>query len=164
MNNYCSFDRNGYFHKHNITSIDTAKRIKNNTFLILFWLLGATNMYDSIEKNFALLGIDDDSFDRLFRKIAYRKEYRYIMKMSDSVTRKVIRILEVPEYEIDTYGHIQNAKLCFFEVNDYPNNRQEYIQIINSLQRKDTVITISRDHLPEEMYLLDTDDKEIKVL
>ena len=164
MNNYCSFDRNGYFHKHNITSIDTAKRIKNNTFIILFWLLGATNMYDSIEKNYAILGIVDNSFDRLFRKIAYRKEYRYIIKTSDGITRKAIRILEVPEYEINTYGHIQNAELFFYEVNNFPSNRYEYDQFISSLQSTDTTITVRRDHMPKEMYLLDHSGREIKLL
>lgn len=158
MQNYYSFDRNGYFHKHNITDYNIVRRIRNNTLLILYWLLGATILTGDDEVDYNGLGIADTSFDRLFKKIVYRHNFRYILKMKDKPECKVIRLFTGKGYSFDTTGFLQGAQLQFHEVDEYPENYLAYKIYVQELSNSAPVIVIDRDHLPEAVYVVNDDD------
>lgn len=158
MQNYYSFDRNGYFHKHNITDYYIVRRIRNNTLLILYWLLGATILTGDDEVDYNGLGIADTSFDRLFKKIVYKHNFRYILKMKDKPECKVIRLFTGKSYSFDTTGFLQGAQLQFYEVGEYPENYLAYKIYVQELLKSAPVIVIDRDHLPEAVYVVNDDD------
>lgn len=164
MQNYFAFDRNGYFHKHNITDFDVVKRVRNNTLILLYWLLGATVLTGDNDSDYEGLGIADTSYDRLFRKIAYRRNFRYILHMKGHSERKVIRLFNGSDYSFDTNGYIQGAQLQFYEVDEYPENYIEYRAIVQTISEKTPVITINRDNLPERIYVMNSENKVEEVM
>lgn len=163
MQNYFSFDRNGYFHKHNITDFDVVKRIRNNTLMILYWLLGATVLSENCELDFEGLGIVDTSFDRLFKKIAYRNNLCFSVKMKDESERKVIRLFTGKEYSFDSNGYLQGAQLRFYEVDKYPENFIAYRDYIRDIPKSTPILTIDREHLPERIYMISYEGKKEEI-
>lgn len=73
--------RNSYFHKDNIdsTQYDTVERIRNNTHICIYYLLGGFRLLDStVEKN-QQLGLLDYRFENLYREIR-QKRRRFLMQ------------------------------------------------------------------------------------
>lgn len=163
MKNYLNFDRNGYFHKHNINDFNVAKRIRNNTLLILYWLLGATLLTGDASGDLSLLGVVDDSFDRLYKKIAYQHCFRYLIKLNDGTEHKVVRILlKTVSSGFDENGYLKDAKLTFTEVEQYPDDYFEYYSFVDTLPESKELIVIDRTNIPLEIYMVDANgDKNI---
>lgn len=164
MKNYLNFDRNGFFHKHNINDFSIVKRIRNNTLIILYWILGATVLFEELESNLTGLGIVDTSFERLFKKIAYRYRICYLLKMKGGAERKVVRLFTKNEYTFDSSGYLQGARLQFCEVNEYPRNHREYRDYVENLPESSKVINIDNENLPEKIYFVNNEGRaeEIK--
>lgn len=162
MENYCNFDRNRYLHKHNIIEPEVVERIKNNTLLICYWLLGAIRMTGNLNTDKRTLGIIDFSFDKLFKKIAYRNRYKYLLDLSDGVVRKGIRNFSMPPYFFDQNGILQDAELIFLEFEEYPADFVRYRLYLNECSDFINKIVVNRKHIPKKIWWFKEDgSKEI---
>ena len=156
IKNYVSFDRNGYFHKHNINDYRIVERIRNNTKMLHYWILGTVRIPREPSVVNDLLGIKNDSFDELFRKIVHRGRGKYIVDFGDGIKRKTIRIPEECNYTFDSHGGVENAELRFLEVNVFPNNFMEYEEYINNMDSCNKIIVINEKAVPEEVRVVET--------
>lgn len=158
MINYCNFDRNGYLHKYNIEDQGIVERIRENTLLIHYWLLGATRMTKNPIVNAEILGVIDDSFDKLFRKIVHRHRYKYLIDFGDGVMHKVIKAqLEKPKYYFDKHGHLCDAELIFIYVLDYPDDYAKYYSYLEEHLSEAQKIVINEHNLPKKMWWIEED-------
>lgn len=158
MINYCNFDRNGYLHKYNIEDQGIVERIRENTLLIHYWLLGTIRMTKNPIVNAEILGVIDDSFDKLFRKIAYRHRYKYLIDLGDGVMHKVIKAqLEKPKYYFDKNGQLCDAELIFIYVLDYPDDYVKYYSYLEKHLSEAQKIVINEHNLPKKMWWIEED-------
>ena len=68
LRDYARSCRNEHFHKDNIYDFKTVERIRNNTILIFYYMLGGYRLTNSHEKDILELGIESHSFDRLYNR------------------------------------------------------------------------------------------------
>lgn len=162
MINYLNMSRNGYFHKHNIHDFKEVERIKSNTYFLLYWILGSIDLTNNLTNDLSLLETVDTSFERLFRKLYYKSEYRFIIKFKDHIEHKVIRIRESCNYHFDSQGRLTNAHLLFTEVNEF-NNNVVYSEFIENLSDKTPTYTINEQFMPSEIYYIESNGNRIKI-
>lgn len=157
MKNYCKFERNGYLHKHNINEQEVVERIRNNTLVISYWLLGGIRIIGNKKTDEMSLGILDFSFDKLFKKIVYRYRYKYIFDFGDGNMHKMIKKPQVSQYFFDEKGVLQNAELVFAEVEEYPNNFFEYKEFWDEHVALTDKVIVDRNHLPSNIWWINED-------
>ncbi len=77
--------RNSHFHKDNIDSTNyaTVERIRNNTHVCLYYLLGGFKLLDSENEKSKQLGILDYRFENLFQEIWQKRRRYFSAKFSD---------------------------------------------------------------------------------
>ena len=153
LDNFRAFDRNGYLHKDNICIKSIATRIRDNTKLILYWLLGATKLNSDQAVNTNHLGIIDDRFSRLYAKIAFRSEYRFII-IYGNLEKKAIRIPSSKQIVYDSNGSITGVSLFFMGVDSFPANHTEYYRMITE-RPDDKIIEVSSSNIPDAIYSID---------
>lgn len=156
--NFIDFDRNGFFHKDNIDDFEVVERIRNNTRLLIFWLIGSISPKMDDDDLLKVLGIYDTSFDKVFKKIAYRRQYRYRIG-DENGTFMALRIPRKVQYLFDANGHIVDGKLEFIVVDEYPINFPAYYEYISSVN-EDEIICYTKDNLPKSMVLVNYDGAE----
>ena len=152
MKNYCNFDRNGYLHKHNISNTEVVERIRNNTLVISYWILGGICTTRNKKTDEMALGVLDFSYDRLFKKIVYRHQYKYIFDFGDGNMHKMVKIPQISQYHFDEKGVLQNAKLTFVEVEEYPNNYFEFKEFLDEQIAIADKVIVDRSHLPSNIW------------
>lgn len=152
MKNYCNFDRNGYLHKHNISKSEVVERIRNNTLVISYWLLGGICMTGNKKTDETALGVLDFSFDRLFKKIAYKHRYKYIFDFGDGIMHKMVKAPQVSRYFFDEKGALQDAELIFIEVEEYPVNFLELRDFLRKKVSTTDKIIVDKSHLPLKIW------------
>lgn len=158
MKNYCDFDRNGYLHKHNINESEVVERIRNNTLVISYWLLGGIRMTGNKKTDETALGIIDFSFDRLFKKIVHRyRRYKYIFDFGDGNMHKMVKTPQISQYYFDEKGVLQNAELTFIEVEEYPNNYFEFKEFLDEQIVLAGKVIVDRSHLPSNIWWVNED-------
>ena len=109
-----------------------------------------------------LLLVGNNEFDRVFRKIAYRKQYRYRIT-EEGREFYAIRIPKRMEYSFDENGHIVDGKLMFVEVDEYPSDFIKYYEYIKKIG-SDSIIIYTKDNLPDSMVLINYDGDEETVI
>lgn len=152
MKNYCNFDRNGYLHKHNISNTEVVERIRNNTLVISYWILGAICTTRNKKTDEMDLGILDFSYDRLFKKIVYRHRYKYIFDFGDGNMHKMVKIPQIAQYHFDENGVLQNAELTFVEVEEYPSNYFKLKEFLDEQIVFADKVIVDRSHLPSYIW------------
>jgi len=158
LENFCSFDRNGYLHKDNINEYEIVKRIRENAFTIYYWLLGALPDIANISNR---LGIIDYSFDYIFKKIAFRSNYNYILVDKDGKEKKAIRGWDKPEYKFDKNGCLYDCELTLFVITEFPGTPNEYYHMIEEPKVVSDTIKITRENIPFELWLVNNGCKEL---
>lgn len=176
MNYYASNDRNGFFHKDNILDYKEVQRIRNNTFVILYWLLSLIRISDSEEEDKRILGTYNlNSFEILFKKLQYNYLYaKFILVYDDGIELKAIRVKSQKQYSFDKYGHLVNAELLFGLVEEFPyegdeingqnwNYEDDYEKLASSIPKSKITIINSIETMPKQLFYLDRDDKKVLI-
>ena len=160
--NFIDFDRNGFFHKDNIDDFQVVERIRNNTRLLVFWLLGSISPQKSNVDLLKILGVDDTAFDKVFKKIAYRRQYRYRIEDENGIF-KAIRVPKKVQCIFDDNGHIAEGNLEFVAVDEYPADYPAYYEYLSTIKPED-ILYYSKDNLPKNIILVNYDGTEEIVL
>lgn len=139
--------RNEYFHKDNIYSIIEVERIRDNTYLCLYYILGGCRFSDlSRESNVSTLGIIDDSFDRLYLTLEKISKREFLLSTKDEETYNVLLIKRnKPRYNED--GLIE-SELLFYIVDENLSLEEKRNLMRRNRYSKGRIIVINRDNMP----------------
>ena len=146
--NYNKGCRNEHLHKDIINNINTIEVIRNNTRLCLYYLLGGYRYNGaSKEHNYQLLGIKDDSFDRLYRALQKHKLiYEYYIQFNG---QDAFRALKLDDRQYPTYDNEGGiiASIRFRKVDDF--NIENYDTPIDN---PNNLIVLSCQNMPEKIW------------
>ncbi len=150
--NYSQEDRNEHFHKDNIYDFNDVTRIRNNTLILLYLLIGCCKMTGSIEEDYKLLGIKDDSYDRLYKKLkAISPSVRnFYLGFESRVEIKTVRLFSQERPSYDTSGNVQ-SEICFVKVDDF--HIEDYDVFLANVSKKDKVF-LSRNNVPQKVWFV----------
>lgn len=112
--NFAKNCRNDYFHKDNIYDYEAVVRIRNNTILLMYLLIGGYKMSGSIENDKSLLGIQDDRFACLYKK--YRNFHiAYINLLFVLVEKMKFRHIDIfiRKTKYDDSGSVISSRIKF---------------------------------------------------
>ena len=154
LDDYRETCRNSYFHKDNISAekYSVVERIRNNTHICLYYILGGFKMMDNSICIDVQLGIEDYSFELLYKNIREKRRRVFAIKYPDS-NEKVICYLNADEkVEYNEAGILANAKLNFITTNMTRESvyNDDLINLLeNESYVRNNVMTITRDNMPE---------------
>ncbi len=116
FNDYCNYCRNLHFHKDNIenTDYDLIKRIRNNTIVCIYYILGAFKLMDEATPIKEQLQIIDYSFEKFYQKISLYKYFR--IHSTDGYNGYVSFENKDSYFERDETGHLLNVELRFVKI------------------------------------------------
>lgn len=103
------------------------------------------------------MGVLDFSFDRLFKKIAYRHQYKYIFDFGDGIMHKMVKVPQISRYFFDEKGVLQDAELIFIEVEEYPVDFFEFRHFLDKQVSPTDKIIVDKSHLPLNIWWINKD-------
>ena len=143
--------RNNHFHKHNIYNWNQVKDIRSNTLILYIMLFGGCNLGkddEEIRKNFRIV---DDKLERIYfglRGIPLRITDFYIKFKGEEMSVKCSRITESSFPQFDRNGFLVDFGISFRCEED------------SAQYSKGDLITVTRDHIPEEIVYFCGDEPE----
>lgn len=153
LRDYARSCRNEHFHKDNIYDFKTVERIRNNTILVFYYLLGGYRLTNSHEKDILELGIESHSFDRLYNRFQEipRGNYRFILQFNGK-TINVVRLFdqELPQYNKN--GSL-NQSAIYFKLVDVFDETNFESACYNA--DKDRLIVIDNNNIPQKVWRYD---------
>ena len=160
--NFANECRNDHLHKDNIDEFDVVSRIRNNALLIFYLLLGGYKLTGDLEEDKAVLGIIDDSFDRLYKKIQLlpRGISKFVIHFSGKEPVKAYRHYEQDQTIYDKHGSVASSSIRFIEVDSF--NSEEYDNAMLG-GRKRTELIITEKNMPERISYINGRNEEISI-
>ncbi|MBQ6407986.1 MAG: hypothetical protein IJJ64_08110 [Butyrivibrio sp.] len=160
--NYTSECRNEHFHKDNIYDWEAVKKIRNNTLLLMYLLIGGYTISDdegSIKRD---IGAIDTSFDSLYRRLKEipRSVNRYYMEFPDGRREKVIRLYDQEKAEYSEGGFLDTAHIDFVRVEDF--HFDDYEAFLNSIKDEDRII-VNNKNVPSRMWFEKYGGEEVEI-
>lgn len=148
---YCKECRNDHFHKDNINFFESVKKIRNNTLLVFYFLLGGCKLSNSINSTYEILGIGGDDYTYLCNCLNNIKssEMKFQLVYGEQKI-KAIRLLN-QQLVYDSNGRLDDTVFNFIEVNDYKAGRHD---AINGNTEEYKKISITKDDIPNEIWLV----------
>lgn len=160
LNNYADEYRNDHFHKDNIDDYDTVKSIRNNTILIAYILLGGYKITTELNKNRHLLGVVDDRFNVLYRKIQSIPTgvAKFIIYKENNDPVKTYRsfVQDSPVY--DENGFLNMSTIKFIAVDRF--NAEEYDKAMQG-QYENKAIYVRYDNIPKRISYINGNGEEV---
>ena len=134
--NYASNCRNNYFHKDNIYDYSVVEKIRNNTILVVFLLLGSYRLSDDFELDSMRLGITDNSFDKLYKQLALlpRSVEKFIMEFKNGERLYAYRAFEQENPSYSSSGSLSDSRILFIQVENFDSNNR-YSELFGQQER-----------------------------
>ena len=117
LSTYCDECRNEHFHKDNISAIAEVETIRDNTFILLYYVLGGYNFSKNGQDEKQVLGVIDNSFERMYREVMRFGEGNYYLiqlNVGDPVLAALPMKQETPCY--DENGIMKNPAIRFVRI------------------------------------------------
>lgn len=115
LDDYRDSCRNSHFHKDNISYSEyaTVQRIRDNTYVLLHYLLGAFKLLDTRTTDLDQLDVLDYSFDRLYQSIWQKRRQVFWIKICSGY-KGIIGYLNQGDLAIfDEAGRLKQTALSF---------------------------------------------------
>lgn len=147
---YAEYDRNQHFHKDNIYDFNVVDRIRNNTIVLIYLIIGGCVLTRSKEHDFRIMGIIDDSYDRLYKKLKEipRSIRNFYLEFESGLEIKAIRKYLQIDPIYNNNGVIQ-SDIHFIKVDDF---QIEYDEQLKLDIPKGNKLNISRNNLPQKVW------------
>jgi len=144
--------RNEHFHKDNIFDFNVVKLIRNNTLFLIYLLIGGCVLTGSKEQDYKRLGIIDDSYDRLYKKLNEipLSTRNFYLEFGNGIEIKAVRLHFQNKPIYNDNGYIQ-SEICFAKVDDLNIENDEKILVNISAEN---VIKVSRANLPRKVWFV----------
>lgn len=156
--------RNEHFHKDNIYDHNKVERIRNNTILLFFLLLGSINNQNIINELCKLYADKYTVFDNLCSKLMElpRSQIFFYITFEDGVEMKAIRLIEQDEPSYDENGSLKDMNILFSRVESFDiPDEDTFKRILNSKERR---ITIDKDHIPHKISFAERNGKRFEII
>lgn len=157
LDDYRDSCRNAHFHKDNISFAEygTVMRIRNNTHVLLYYLLGGFKLLDTRSSAIEQLGVADYSFDRLFQNIWYRRRRTFWVKISGGYEGIICYLNRTSQFIFDEAGRLKHGDLHFVTFPGVSQNDAS-IRELNALRDcaeyvKANTMVITRDTAIEQI-------------
>lgn len=166
LDDYRDSCRNAHFHKDNISfeEYSTVERIRNNTHVLLYYLLGGFKLLDTRSSAIEQLGVADYSFDRLFQNIWHRRRRTFWVKISGGYEGLICYINHASQFIFDESGRLKQGDLHFVtfpgfsredavikEINALRDSA-EYVKANSLVITRDTAIEQIEPYLPRRKW------------
>lgn len=160
---YCKYCRNSHFHKDNIevTHYEMVSRVRNNTIICLYYILGSFKLLNSKKSVNEQLGIINYSFEEFYHSIRVARFLR--IKINDDYDGYVFFTDRNLYREYDEYGNIIDKELHFIKIDSLltinDNGWYEYDEKILNSSLNDhnylsqNTLTITNENLPEKIEI-----------
>ena len=150
--------RNDHFHKDNINNINEVNTIRNNTFLILYYVIGGYNFSRNGRNENKLLGIVDTSYNDMFHEIMQFGGGNYFLLYFEE-NKPIFVALPMPRDNprYDENGVMINPALRFVIVNRSINDDwhvDDWTDIQNEYSEEKTII-LKPDNMPCRIIYID---------
>lgn len=125
LDDYRNYCRNHHFHKDNIWSANycIVQRIRNNTFIVLYYLLGAFKLLDRTQSEQAQLGIESYSFNYLYQEIFHYRRHLLWAKTQEGYEGLIYYIGNDHSEQYDADCRLTGIELRFIKIPSYsPDN------------------------------------------
>ena len=157
---FASSCRNGYFHKENIDDFEMVSRIRNDAILIFYLLLGGYKLTGDHQKDMDKLGINDDSFDRMYKKIQElpRSVKKFILYFDGQKPLKAYRHFTQEATVYDNNGSVAASEIIFVAVDEF--SRDEYDCAMQGRYRENE-FALRRDNTPAKISYLNDRHEEV---
>jgi len=145
---YGSECRNDHFHKDNIEAFRDVESIRNNTLLLMYMLIGGCRLSGSIEDDNRLLGITDDAFDRLYKRMIEipRGVSKFCIKFAYKEEIIVRRMFNQDKPIYNDNGSVMSSSIKFITEEKYSTLEDETNVIPD--------VIIDRNNIPEKMWFI----------
>lgn len=163
MDNFTREARNGYFHKDNIDDLEVVSCIRNNAILIMCSLLGGYKLTGNYQSDLDELGIDDDSFDRLYKKIQElpRGMCEFVIYNKGQEPLKAYRCFKQEPPVYDAEGSVARSRIKFVAVDEFKSTEYERSMCGLYTERE---FYIQEDRIPEKISYINGRGEEIPIV
>lgn len=161
LRQYAKDCRNGHFHKDNINDLIEVERIRDNTLFAAYLLLGGYQGGDAETSLRERLGIDSGAieYDRLFNLMENMpigcRQFKF--EFSNDAIVYAARPLERPLVEYNDSGNIITP-LLFTRL----DGRSAAVPSL--ISPEDCDLSISKENMPEHVWFIRTDGRDISVM
>lgn len=120
LSDYGMYCRNHHFHKDNIwcSNYATVDRIRNNTILCLYYLLGAFRLLNTHSSDEEELMIVDDAFDRLYKTTRQQRRWILLGKTADGYHGLMCYLNNDISVAYDGSGYLSGTSMRFLKFPD----------------------------------------------
>ena len=157
--------RNEHFHKDNIYDYKKVERIRNNTILLFFLILGSIKDKTIVDQLYKLYQQDETAtFDTICRKLMRipESQMNFFIQFEGEPEIQAIKVLDQPEPSYDDEGSLKDTKIIFAKVNNFHiPDEKTYKMIINSKERR---IIIDKNHIPKKMILVKYNGDRVEII
>ena len=161
--NFAAECRNDHFHKDNIDNFGVVSRIRNNAILIIYLLLGGYKLTGNHQSDLVALGIDDDSFERMYKKIQElpRGVSRFVVYFDNQEPIKAYRHYNQEPTIYDDNGSVAASKIRFVAVDEFSSN--EYDRAMQG-EHQEKEFALGKDNIPEKVSYINGRQEEIFIV
>lgn len=161
--NFAADCRNDHFHKDNIDDFGVVSRIRNNAILIIYLLLGGYGLTGNHQSDCKALGINDDSFDRMYKKIQElpRGTTKFVVYFYGQSPIKAYRHYTQEPTVYDDNGSVGASKLRFVSVDEFSGD--EYDRAMQG-EYKSREFTLRNDNVPAKISYINGRQEEISIV
>ena len=153
--------RNDHFHKDNIYSFQEVERVRNNTLLILFYIIGSCRLFGEVSKNKRALGIQDDSFDRFYKELLKIPTHvRLCIKLSGEKEKYLRRIGNQKSTIYNTMGSVRGNILKFISIEKYEEFEKNDFLGFDEVQAD---VVIDENNVPEKAWFIKYDGEIVEI-
>ena len=161
--NFASECRNDHFHKDNIDDFGVVSHIRNNAILIIYLLLGGYKLTGDHQNDIKALGIYDDSFDRMYKKIQAipRGVNKFVIYFDGQEPIKAYRYFMQEPTIYDDNGSVTASKVRFIAVDKFESDECDRAMHGEYQERE---FTLRRDNIPTKISYINGQQKEVFVI
>ncbi len=147
--------RNDHFHKDNIDNYEEVKIIRQNTYLIMFLLLGGTSITLHENEGKLALGFVNDSFSELYKKIiTIPTHVVIILQYGDTKYRLRRNELKEVKVKYDEIGLMEDNYIEFFFAD----------KSLEEIQESEPDLLLSPDNMPVRAWYEKYGGEQIEII
>lgn len=160
FDDYRSICRNEHFHKDNIYCKKEADYIRDNTYMLIYYLLGAYNLKGSKEDILHYFNYADTSFDNFYRIISSTHGINFVLEFENDKRINALRLINQPHTVYDKHGNINNSSIEFIELDEFKfRSEDEYLNLISNSPK----IIINKNNMPTRVWKHISKDKDFLI-
>lgn len=162
LRNFADECRNGYLHKDNIDVRGKVTCIRNDALLLAYILLGGYKLTGDHQEDIKMLGIADDSFDRLYKQIhgLYKGIKKFIVCFAGKEPIKAYRHFVQNPAVYDENGSVSESQIKFVAVDNFSGD--EYDKAMQG-KYSEREFVLDYSNMPSQISYINGKNEEVLI-